>query len=89
MNKRRGKSWDFPDYTSREQLEALYQTKISHLEIEKQRLQEVSILVGQFRRLLGFFKDLQTLVVQSFAVKYSCKVELFVELEIQVFIAIE
>lgn len=32
MANRRGKSWDFPDYTSREELEALYQAKIRMLE---------------------------------------------------------
>lgn len=39
MDNKRGKSWDFPDRTSREDLEALYKARITMLETRIEQLE--------------------------------------------------
>lgn len=46
MANKRGKSWDFPDYTSREELEALYKAKIRMLETRIEQLEAELANVG-------------------------------------------
>lgn len=48
MNKR-GKTWDFPNHTSREELEALYKAKIAMLEQTIERLENELQLLKESR----------------------------------------